>query len=450
MRKPLLATIVVMVSTTWGYAAKPSTALRDYVKKPDATYKWKVRSEGEFGKTQYAEVRLTSQTWQDIPWKHQLFVIKPSTVSDETKHALLFVAGGSWRANLEAADYEVKLPGEAQLFAQLAERMRAPVAVLLHVPQQPIFGGKREDEIIAYTFEQYLKTGDAEWPLLLPMVKSAVRGMDATQAYLKDQKGIDIESFTVAGASKRGWTTWLTGAVDNRVTALAPIVIDVLNMSVQMRHQKEAWGKPSHMIQDYTRRGLIDALETERGKRLLSIVDPYAYLPQIRQPKLLIIGTNDQYWPLDALNNYWDQVVGPKYILYVPNRGHDASDYARLLGSINALNQHASTGKALPDMTWKFQREGQKLTLDVASDTKPEKVQAWIARSKTRDFRDAKWSGVAMQAHGSGFRHSIDTPDSGYVAIFGEGVFAADAWPMYFSTTVRILGAEENQAASSK
>ena len=170
MRKLLLATILVMVSTTSGYAAKPSTALRDYVKKPDATYKWKVRAEGELGKTQYAEVRLTSQTWQDIPWKHQLFVIKPSTVSDETKHALLFVAGGSWRASLEAADYEVKLPGEAQLFAQLAERMRAPVAVLLHVPQQPIFGGKREDEIIAYTFEQYLKTGDAEWPLLLPML----------------------------------------------------------------------------------------------------------------------------------------------------------------------------------------------------------------------------------------------------------------------------------------
>ena len=55
-----------------------------------------------------------------------------------------------------------------------------------------------------------------------------------------------------------------------------------------------------------------------------------------------------------------------------------------------------------------------------------------------------------MQAHGGGFRHSIDTPDSGYVAIFGEGVFAAEAWPMYLSTTVRILGAEENQAPSNK
>ena len=42
-----------------------------------------------------------------------------------------------------------------------------------------ILGGMVEDEAISYTFAQFLKTGDPEWPLLLPMVKSAVRGMDA-------------------------------------------------------------------------------------------------------------------------------------------------------------------------------------------------------------------------------------------------------------------------------
>ena len=37
--------------------------------------------------------------------------------------------------------------------ASLAETMGAPVAVLMQVPEQPLFGGKKEDEIISYTFD---------------------------------------------------------------------------------------------------------------------------------------------------------------------------------------------------------------------------------------------------------------------------------------------------------
>lgn len=42
--------------------------------------------------------------------------------------------------------------------------------------------------------------------------------------------GIIIDDFVVAGASKRGWTTWLNSIIDEKVRAAVPIVIDILNV----------------------------------------------------------------------------------------------------------------------------------------------------------------------------------------------------------------------------
>jgi len=276
---------------------RPDEALAAYVAASDDTFSWRVRARRTLPGAEVAELRLHSQTWRGTLWEHRLHLIRPDGLAADRHQGVLVIAGGRWRAEYDDAA-EPALDDEAALFVAIARRLEAVVAVVEQVPFQPIFG-LREDELIAYTFERYLETGESDWPLLLPMVKAAVRAMDAAQAFAADEWQVEIDRFTIVGASKRGWTTWLTGAADPRAATLVPIVIDVLNFDAHMPHQEAMWGAPSSQIAPYTRRGLHDALSSPQGETLRRIVDPYSYREQLTQPKLIVVATNDDNFPID-------------------------------------------------------------------------------------------------------------------------------------------------------
>src|SRR5690606_18387411 len=252
----------------------------------------------------------------------RLHLVKPEVVADGARQGFLFIGGGRWRESYDTQT-ETVLPDDAAIFIQLARQLGTIVAVVGQVPFQPMFN-LREDDLIAHTFVEYLDSGDAEWPLLLPMVKAAAKAMDATQAIAREEWQVDIERFTVSGGSKRGWTTWLTGAVDPRAATLVPLVIDVLIFTEHKHYQPAVCGTPSEQISPYTRRGLVDVLESDAGEALRRIVDPYSYRHALTQPKLIVLGTNDEYFPPDSLNLYWEGLPAPKHVLYLPNQGHDA------------------------------------------------------------------------------------------------------------------------------
>ncbi|RCS53018.1 PhoPQ-activated pathogenicity protein [Bremerella cremea] len=444
--------VAVSLLANFAQAVEPTEALAAYVHQADDSYGWKVRSQTKIGTCSVSELILTSQTWRDLVWQHRMFVIVPEGVAKETD-AVLVIGGGSWKEEYadDAADGETSLPKEATLLSVYAQQIGCPVAVLLNVPRQPIFDGKREDEIIALTFDKYLKTGESDWPLLLPMVKSAVRAMDAMQEFAAQKLDIKIDGFTVTGASKRGWTTWLVSAVDPRVKGLAPMVIDTLNMEAQLKHQIASYGKPSQQIEDYTELDLHRRLATEEGTNLRTIVDPYSYRDQITQPKLIFLGTNDAYWTVDSLNLYWDDLKGQKYVVYVPNAGHGlANDWLRIFGGLRALRRHVDDLQPLPNLDWKYTEASgdQPLKLDVNPNEKAAMVKLWTADAPTRDFRESKWtSQVVPRSEAGNALSEIARPESGYRAAFAEVTYSHDKVPFYLSTTIRVLGAKDTEMA---
>jgi PhoPQ-activated pathogenicity-related protein len=430
--------------------------LDEYVKKPDPAFSWAQASNHQTPAGTIVSLKLTSQVWQGITWKHELTIYEPRELAFPDS-MLLFITGGDQGSVPKDDDHK-------QGFG-LARLCGARVAVLHQVPNQPLLDGKSEDELIAETFVRYLRTEDENWPLLFPMVKSAVRAMDALAAWSREHRRQDVKKFVVAGASKRGWTTWLTGAVDDRVVAIAPIVIVMLNMGNQGPNQLKVWGQYSEQIHDYVERGLMEKVQTPSGTKLWKMVDPYSYRDRLAKPKLLINGTNDRYWTLDALDLYWDGLKGPKYLVELPNAGHGLDqnrDWA--ISTLGAFFRHVVKGRPMPDLSWTFEaaKDGQ-FTLKVHASPAPREVRLWTARSASRDFRDARWESTPLgegrarealsraekdrpPAKSSPYVNDLTTtgwsittrippPANGHEALFVELEFEVDGMPYHLTTT---------------
>jgi len=410
--------------------------LQEYVRKPEAQFEWKLKNkiDSEQSGDRIYDLHFVSQIWQENKWQHQLQVYRPLGVAPNST-MFLWVTGGSAR------------PDYVWLGMELARKIRAPVAFLYHIPNQPLLDSNlREDDLIAETFVRYLNTKDENWPLLFPMVKSVVKAMDVLQAFGKKEWRAPIDKFIVAGASKRGWTTWLTAAVDPRVRAIAPVVIDTLNMREQMPRQLQAFGAYSSRLAPYSRRGLLPIPETPEGQRLLSMVDPWAYRERLTMPKLIINGTNDFYWATDALNLYWNGILADKWVLYVPNAGHNLRRQDRpqpdqlndLIDGLAAFSRHQISGTPMPNLSWKHESVNGKLRLTIAATPAPTGARLWIAQTPTTDFRTAKWSEQEVSLSNGKIVGEVTPPDKGHLAFFGEVDYEIDGLRYHLSTQVRM------------
>jgi PhoPQ-activated pathogenicity-related protein len=443
--------LLLALSTFTALAQAPApandrTALDKYVEAPDPTYKYELvnKAQGK-GYTTYI-LRMTSQTWRSTSevdrnvWWHWMILVKPDEV--KSSKSLLYISSGN---NNSSAPRDADQP-----IIQVAMATKSVVAELRMIPNQPLTfsDDKRprvEDEFIAYTWDKFLKTGDDLWPARLPMTKAAVRAMDTVVAFCGSEAGgnTKIDGFVVAGGSKRGWTTWTTAAVDKRVVAIVPIVIDLLNVVPSFQHHFAVYGYYAPAVGDYEAMDIMKWQGTPQYRALMKLVEPYEYRHRFTMPKFIINATGDEFFLPDSWQFYYNDLPGVKYLRYVPNTGHSLRGTDAWMSLLACYNAILANGE-LPQFNWKIEKDG---TIRVQTKTKPSEVKLWQATNPgARDFRlttiGPKWKSLPLQDQGSGaYVAKVAPPKRGWTAYMVELTFPSglELAPFKFTSGVKVI-----------
>ena len=439
---------VLLLACVCFLAAAPGqerTALDEYVATADPSYGYQLVNtiKGD-GVTTYI-LEMTSQTWLttkevNLPvWKHWMILARPDEV--KTSKALLYITGGS---NTNGAPNKVD-----PMMLQIAKATKSVAVELKGVPNEPlVFAGetqsRTEDSLIAYTWDKFLRTGDPKWPARLPMTKSAVRAMDTVTSFCATPEGgkIKVDEFVVCGGSKRGWTTWTTAAVDKRVVAIVPFVIDMLNIEPSFVHHWEAYGFWAPSVGDYVSSKLMDWNGTPDYRALMKIEEPFQYRTRLTLPKFVVNATGDQFFLPDSSQFYYHELIGPKYLRYVPNADHSlgGTDAPQtLLAYYGAVLNNTP----LPNYSWTVENDN---ALHVKSVEKPSAVKLWYATNpKARDFRVESlgrvWKSEPIAAGENGtYIGKAENPPEGWTAFMVELTYPnGTAPPLKFTTQVKVV-----------
>lgn len=420
-----------------------ATALDRYVAQPTPEYRFEVVDTLQGVGYRTRVVSLVSQSWRsarevDRPvWKHWLTITEPEKIA--TRVAVLVISGGS--------NNDAQPKGVSPFISAFALRTGAVVAELRAVPSQPLTFAdestpRSEDDLVAYSYDKYLRSGDETWLIRLPMTKAVVRAMDAILAYFASSGQPNaVDRFVVGGASKRGWTAWLTPVLDSRVIAIVPVVIDVLNISAQAEHAYRVYGSWPSALEPYRKMGVMRWLGTPQFASLAAIEDPYSYRARITVPKFIVNAAGDQFFTPDSSHFYYDALRGEKYLRYVPNTDHSlngaAPDAARSgLAFFDSIIRDAKR----PRFTW----EWLPSSVRVHSNDDTLSVKLWHAvNGHARDFR-LQTIGRAFTAttlHDIGdrtYEAEIETPQKGFAASFVEITYRAPSSPGTFTVTTDV------------
>ena len=160
---------------------------------------------------------------------------------------------------------------------------------------------------------------------------------------------------------------------------------------------------------------------------------------------MIFIGTNDEYWPVDAVKNYIDSIPGKNFICYVPDAGHDLGDKKKAFTTLSAFFGNTITKGKYPVCDYHISEKDGKITLTITSTPKLlVDAELWIADSDDRDFRDEKWTGKSLnKKNQKEFKIEMSYPASGFKAFYVDLKYKAP-FGASFTESTRMFVSDQN------
>ena len=187
---------------------------------------------------------------------------------------------------------------------------------------------------------------------------------------------------------------------------------------------------------------IFSRLDTPGGVKLRTFIDPYNYRDRYTIPKFLINSSGDQFFLSDSAQFYFHDLIGPKYLRYVPNTDHGLGG-SDAIESLLAFYAAILRGAPLPEFSWRVRDDG---AIAVRTKTKPKAVKLWQATNeKTRDFRletiGKAWKSTDISSRGRGrYLANVAEPDKGWTAFFVELSFDSGIGiPYKFTTQIKVV-----------
>ncbi|MBN3265242.1 PhoPQ-activated pathogenicity-related family protein [Pectobacterium brasiliense] len=387
-------------------------------------------------KIEIRKYKMTSQSWSPNDmvtpekWLHDVDIYIPE--SPKTQRALVVVNNG---VNHDNGSQKSRGPTDfsEEVLTTIARTTHTIVISVSNIPNQYLTYQHddkplKEDDSVARSWVLFMDDPEQRklMSLHIPMSTSVSQAMRMAK---KELTQWDINGFIVTGASKRGWTTWLTAISDPDVEAIVPFVIDLLDTDVALENMYRSYGGNWPVaFYPYYEKGIDKRVKTPNFSKLLEIEDPLRYINSIYQqrlaiPKYIVNASGDDFYVPDNTKFYYGKLPGDKSLRIVPNTDHHGILKFTEQSLISFLNRFQNK-KVLPQVDSLIKNN----VLSVVFSEKPVKIIRWTAiNAEARDFRYACGIRYTPSPITISPRNKIDIPldypSTGWVATYIEATF---------------------------